>query len=110
MVGNGHKKRRLCKNKPADGGDYCRMHANHPERRVEASQAIMRVTLHDHVENAVRALGHIVEHAEMFKAADVVKAALGILDRTGHGPRQTISIQDADAELNDLLSRMRDGR
>jgi hypothetical protein len=105
LVGRGRKKR-PCKITPDAGEEYCRMHIDHPERHVEAK----KVTLHEHVNNAIKALGKIVEHDDEHKAADVIKAALGILDRTGHGPHQTISIEDTDAELNELLSRMRDGR
>jgi hypothetical protein len=104
LVGNGRKKR-PCKNKPVDDGDYCRVHVDHPDRRVEAA----KVSLHEHVENAIRALGGIVAEPDQRKDADVIKAALGILDRTGHGPSQTFTVQGADERLDDLIrARRRD--
>lgn len=99
LVGNGHKKR-LCKNPPVEG-DYCRTHANHPDRRVEAVQ----VSLHDFVQAAIMSLGHIVTDGE--RHADRVNAAKVILDRTGHGPAQTVTVQDSDERLEAILRARR---
>lgn len=101
LVGNGRQKR-PCKNKPVDG-DYCRTHADHPERRIEAA----KVSLHDYVQDAVKALGDVVKDADA-KDADVIKAALGILDRTGHGPAQTVTVHGSDERLDELIRARRD--
>lgn len=100
LVGNGHKKR-PCKIDPVDGSDYCRVHINHPDRRVEAAQ----VSLHDFVQAAIRSLGHIVTDGE--RHADRVNAAKVILDRTGHGPSQTVTVQDSDERLEAILRARR---
>lgn len=100
MVG-ANRKKRPCKN-PAVDGSYCRMHVNHPERRIEQA----RVSLHEYVDDAIRALGRIVLDGQ--KEADIIKAALGILDRTGHGPAQTVTMQGSDERLDELIRARRD--
>lgn len=100
LVGNGHKKR-PCKIAPVDGSEYCRVHVNHPDRRVEAVQ----VSLHDFVQAAIMSLGHIVEAGE--RHADRVNAAKAILDRTGYGPAQTVTVQDSDERLEAILRARR---
>ena len=40
---------------------------------------------------------------QMLKDADVIKAATAILDRTGHGPTSTVTVQDSDDRLNQIL-------
>lgn len=97
MVGGEHAKRR-CGN-VATVGDYCGHHADHPERRVERTT----VSLFDYVEAAMRALGTIVSD-ESEKAADRVRAANSILDRTGHVPGQAITLQGANAQLDEKLN------
>lgn len=100
IVGSKGKKR-PCKNS-ASHGDYCATHAYHPERRIEQSQ----VSLHEYVDDAIRALGRIVVDGQ--KEADIIKAALGILDRTGHGPAQTVTMQGSDERLDELIRARRD--
>lgn len=94
-------RRRQCKNRAQFGGDYCSLHANHPERRIEATRA----NLHDYVDAAIKALGRVVTEGE--KDADVIKASIAILDRTGHGPSATVTVQDSDARLNAILDARR---
>ena len=89
--------KRQCKNRATPGSDYCTRHKDHPDRRVEAAKA----SLHDYVEDAVKSLGRVVKEGE--KDADVIKAAIAILDRTGHGPTSTVTVQDSDDRLNQIL-------
>lgn len=99
MVGRDHAKR-LCEN-VATVGDYCGYHATHPDRKVEKAT----VSLFDYVPAAMRALGEIVSNVEE-KAADRVRAANSILDRTGHVPGQAITLQGANAQLDEKLNQI----
>lgn len=80
-------------------GDYCGRHVDHPQRQIERTT----VSLFDYVEAAMRALGTIVSD-ENEKAADRVRAANSILDRTGHVPGQAITLQGANAQLDEKLN------
>lgn len=80
-------------------GDYCGRHIEHPQRRIEHAT----VSLFDYVQAAMRALGQIVSDEEE-KAADRVRAANSILDRTGHVPGQAITLQGANANLDEKLN------
>lgn len=100
VVGRG-RGRRPCKVRAGADG-YCGRHADHPERRIEERGA----ALHDYVDAAVRTLGQIVEHDDEHRPADVIKAAIAILDRTGHGSRQTVTIDASDARLEQLLTEL----
>lgn len=82
-------------------GDYCGRHVDHPQRDVERA----KVSLFDYVEAAMRALGEIVSDKEE-KAADRVRAANSILDRTGHVPGQAITLQGANAQLDEKLNQI----
>lgn len=86
-------------------GDYCGLHVDHPQRHIEAA----KVSLFDYVEAAMRALGTIVSDTEE-KAADRVRAANSILDRTGHVPGQAITLQGANAQLDEKLNALLAGR
>ena len=102
LVGNGTN-RRYCKVKPGPSG-YCHRHAKHPQRQVEA----VTESLNDYVQDAIKALGKIVKNdGGDIREADIIKAALGILDRTGHGPAQTLTIEGSDERLNELIQRRR---
>lgn len=100
-------RRRECKNRAMAGSEYCSLHVNHPARRVEATKA----SLHDYVDAAIHGLGRIVQaatdDARDVKDADVIKAATAILDRTGHGPTSTVTVQDSDDRLNQILRERR---
>ena len=67
--------------------------------------------MHDYVDAAIRGLGRIVEAGaddeRDVKDADVIKAATAILDRTGHGPTSTVTVQDSDDRLNQILRERR---
>lgn len=99
--------KRDCKNRAQPGGDYCGTHVNHPDRRIEAATA----SLHDYVDTAIKSLGRIVEDSVKYRGtvrdADAIKAAVAILNRTGHGPTSTVTIQDADERLNEILRARR---
>jgi hypothetical protein len=98
--------RRECKNRAAPGSDYCARHVNHPDRRVEATKA----SLNDFVDAAIRGLGRIVQAGadnDDVKDADVIKAAIAILDRTGNGPTSTVTLQDSDDRLNQIITARR---
>lgn len=97
LVGRDHAKRR-CEN-TRTVGEYCGLHATHPERRIEHAT----VSLFDYVQAAMRALGTIVSD-ESEKAVDRVRAANSILDRTGHVPGQAITLQGANANLDEKLN------
>lgn len=104
IVGGGsHPRRRQCTN-TATYGDYCGVHHNHPERRIEQT----KISLHDYVEDAMRALGEIVTDGE--KDADRVRAANSILDRTGYIPGQAITLTAANQQLDDRLRELLDDR
>lgn len=85
-------------------GDYCGLHATHPQRRIEQS----KISLHDFVEDAMRALGEIVTDGE--KDADRVRAANSILDRTGYIPGQAITLTAANAQLDERLRELLNDR
>lgn len=99
--------KRECKNRAMPGADYCTRHVNHPDRRIEAATA----SLHDYVDTAIKSLGRIVEDSVKYRGtvrdADAIKAAVAILNRTGHGPTSTVTIQDADERLNEILRARR---
>ena len=99
--------RRECKLRAMSGSDYCTRHVNHPERRIEATKA----SLHDYVDAAIRGLGRIVQDGADDKSdvkdSDVIKAAIAILDRTGNGPTSTVTLQDSDSRLDQILSARR---
>ena len=101
--------RRECKNL-AKGGDYCPLHINHPARRIEQATA----SLNDYVDASIRSLGRIVTDGAKdwtgrptMKDSDVIKAAIAILDRTGNGPTSTVTVQDSDDRLNQILNARR---
>lgn len=94
----GQHARAQCTN-VATVGDYCGLHVEHPQRRIEHAT----VSLFDYVQAAMRALGEIVSNQEE-KAADRVRAANSILDRTGHVPGQAITLQGANANLDEKLN------
>jgi hypothetical protein len=94
----GQHARAQCTN-VATVGDYCGRHVEHPQRQVERAT----VSLFDFVQDAMRALGSIVKDPEE-KAADRVRAANSILDRTGHVPGQAITLQGANAQLDEKLN------
>lgn len=99
--------KRDCKKRAMPGSDYCGTHVNHPDRRIEAAKA----SLHDYVDTAIESLGRIVEDSVKYRGtvrdADAIKAAVAILNRTGHGPTSTVTIQDADERLNEILRARR---
>jgi hypothetical protein len=98
--------RRECKNRAMPGSEYCTRHVNHPERRIEKAKA----SLNDYVDAAIRGLGRIVQAGadnDDVKDADVIKAAIAILDRTGNGPTSTVTLQDSDNRLNQIISARR---
>ena len=37
-------RRRECKNRAMAGSEYCSLHVNHPERRIEATKAACTIT------------------------------------------------------------------
>lgn len=94
----GQHARAQCTN-VATVGDYCGRHVDHPQRQIDKA----KVSLFDYVEDAMRALGTIVKDPEE-KAADRVRAANSILDRTGHVPGQAITLQGANAQLDEKLN------
>jgi len=98
ITDGGQHARAQCTN-VATVGDYCGRHVEHPQRQVERAG----VSLFDYVEAAMRALGTIVSD-ENEKAADRVRAANSILDRTGHVPGQAITLQGANAQLDEKLN------
>jgi hypothetical protein len=98
--------RRECKNRAMPGAEYCTRHVSHPERRIEAAKA----SLNDYVDAAIRGLGRIVQAGadnDDVKDADVIKAAIAILDRTGNGPTSTVTLQDSDDRLNQIITARR---
>lgn len=102
IVANDQTAARYCRN-IATIGNYCGKHSVHPQRRVEQAT----VSLYDYVEDAMRALGDIVrdEHGTV-KEADRIRAANSILDRTGHVPAHAITLQGANAQLDERLSAL----
>lgn len=98
ITDGGQHARAQCTN-IATVGDYCGRHVEHPQRRIEHAT----VSLFDYVQDAMRALGTIVNDPEE-KAADRVRAANSILDRTGHVPGQAITLQGANANLDEKLN------
>lgn len=98
ILDGGQHARAQCTN-IATVGDYCGRHVEHPQRRIEHAT----VSLFDYVQAAMRALGEIVSNEEE-KAADRVRAANSILDRTGHVPGQAITLQGANANLDEKLN------
>lgn len=118
MVERGHCKhqvqpggvgaKRDCKNRAQPGSDYCGRHKDHPDRRIESAKA----SLHDYVDAAMKSLGRIVEDGSkdglaLRRDTDVIKAAVAILDRTGHGPASTVTVQDSDKRLDEILRARR---
>lgn len=99
LVGGQHGNKHRCRN-IATLGNYCGQHATHPQRRIEAAT----VSLHDYVEDAMRALGQIVTEGE--KDADRVRAANSILDRTGYVPGQAITLSSANQQLDERLREL----
>lgn len=100
--------KRACKNRAQPGSDYCGRHKDHPERRIENAKA----SLHDYVDSAIKALGRIVNDGNTdglrgVKDSDVIKASIAILDRTGNGPTSTVTVQDSDDRLNEILRARR---
>lgn len=104
ITDGGQHARAQCTN-VATVGDYCGRHVEHPQRKIERAT----VSLFDYVEDAMRALGSIVSDPEE-KAADRVRAANSILDRTGHVPGQAITLQGANAQLDEKLNALLAGR
>lgn len=104
ITDGGQHARAQCTN-VATVGDYCGRHVEHPQRQVER----VTVSLFDYVDDAMRALGTIVKDPEE-KAADRVRAANSILDRTGHVPGQAITLQGANAQLDEKLNALLAGR
>jgi xanthine dehydrogenase iron-sulfur cluster and FAD-binding subunit A len=101
LVGRDHAKRR-CEN-TRTVGEFCGLHATHPERRIEATT----ISLFDYVEDAMRALGDIVRDEHMSeKSVDRIRAANSILDRTGHVPGQAITLHGANAQLDEKLNAL----
>jgi len=98
ITDGGQHARAQCTN-VATVGNYCGRHVEHPQRRIEHAT----VSLFDYVQAAMRALGEIVSNEEE-KAADRVRAANSILDRTGHVPGQAITLQGANANLDEKLN------
>jgi hypothetical protein len=98
ITDGGQHARAQCEN-VATVGDYCGRHVEHPQRHIERTT----VSLFDYVQDAMRALGTIVSD-ESEKAADRVRAANSILDRTGHVPGQAITLQGANAQLDEKLN------
>lgn len=98
ITDGGQHARAQCTN-VATVGDYCGRHVEHPQRRIERAT----VSLFDYVQDAMQALGSIVKDPEE-KAADRVRAANSILDRTGHVPGQAITLQGANANLDEKLN------
>lgn len=94
----GQHARAQCTN-VATVGDYCGRHVEHPQRHIERAT----VSLFDYVQAAMQALGEIVSDKEE-KASDRVRAANSILDRTGHVPGQAITLQGANANLDEKLN------
>ena len=102
--------RRQCKNRAKVGSDYCTRHVDHPERRVEEAKA----SLTDYVDAAIKSLGRIVtdgakewHNRPAMKDSDIIKASIAILDRTGNGPTSTVTVQDSDDRLNQILTARR---
>lgn len=108
FVGTGANARQCLHDATRDG--YCTKHARHPERIRESAMA----SLHTHVDNAIDALGRIVADPDGGDAdfarhnSNQIKAAIAILDRTGHGPASSVSIEDGRAQLEALLAARRD--
>lgn len=100
ITDGGQHARAQCAN-VATVGDYCGRHVEHPQRRIEATT----VSLFDYVEDAMRALGEIVrDENHDVKDVDRIRAANSILDRTGHVPGQAITLQGANAQLDEKLN------
>jgi len=99
--------KRECKNRAQPNSEYCTRHKDHPDRRIEAATA----SLHDYVDTAIRSLGQVVgdhvKHRGAVRDSDAIKAAVAILNRTGHGPTSTVTVQDADERLNEILRARR---
>lgn len=102
--------RRQCKNRAQAGSEYCARHVDHPERRIENTKA----SLNDYVDAAIKSLGRIVADGAKdwhdrptMKDSDIIKAAIAILDRTGNGPTSTVTVQDSDERLNQILRDLR---
>ena len=88
---------RRCKNAAILGGRVCRVHGGSaPQVKRSARQRLMELA-----EPAVEALRMALE-SEDIRA--IVRAAIAVLDRTGHHPRQRVEVEDATtAPLNFTL-------
>lgn len=104
VIGETASRRRQCSRR-AVKGDYCTQHAQIPDPRA------VKASLYDHVDSAIEALGQIVAEVEPGDADAArhnnnrIKAAMAILDRTGHGPTHTVKVdeirREIEAELDD---------
>lgn len=108
IVGATASRRRQC-SRPAVKGDYCTQHASIPDPRA------VKASLYEHVDKAIDALGQIVATLEPGDADAArhdnnrIKAAIAILDRTGHGPSHTVKVDDIRREIEAELGNDDDG-
>lgn len=102
---NKYAKRRCTHAAVEDG--YCRRHASHPERRNERALALIWEHRNQMAEQILNELSQISLNPEE-STGDRIRAAIGYLDRTGHGPNQAMSDEEAARVARATIDLMRD--
>lgn len=88
-----------CKMPAIRGGTVCLVHGGNSA----LAQKTAKLRLLALVEPALDALHYAMEQAKIDRDwANVIKAALGLLDRSGHGTHSTITLQEEATPLEDM--------
>lgn len=80
--------------RPATKGDYCTMHARHPDRRNERALALIWEHRSERAGKLLEELADIGMDSQA-STGDRIRASVAYLDRTGHGPTSNIPPDDA---------------
>lgn len=98
--------KRQCTRPPTKDG-YCTQHAAHPQRRNERALALVWEHRNQMAEQLLTELADIGLNAEE-TTGDRIRAAIGYLDRTGHGPNQAMSEEEAARIARATIDLLRD--
>lgn len=99
-----HAKRQCTRTPTKDG--YCTYHGAHPQRRNERALALVWEHRNEMAEQLLTELAEIGLNAE--STGDRIRAAIGYLDRTGHGPNQAMSEEEASRIARATIDLIRD--
>lgn len=102
IVGETASRRRRC-SRDAVKGNYCTQHAGTRDPRAA------KASLYDYLDQAIKAVGEIAANPNPGDADSAshdrnrIKAAIAILDRTGHGPSHTVKVDDIRREIEEEI-------